>query len=404
MSSGGRSAADGPPSSWLGSGHAAARPLWRAARRRRPSVEITELAYDNRAGRARDAVLLRPRLHARRPRLRARRDRPRRGRAGRRAPAGASGVPEVQVPSVARGDGAGGGARSTAIPRRALADRRRHRDQRQDHDGVPGARAARGRRPPDRAARHGQERDRRRRARGPAHDARGDRPPAHVPRDARRRRRGVRDGGLLARARRCTAPTRSTSRRRSSPTSPRTISTSTRTMEEYFGAKRLLFDRPGARARGDQRRRSLRRAAGRGAGRRGDHFALEHDATYRAAERADRPGRLALHGAPPRTACSSSARRSPGASTSTTCSGPSRRPARWASTRTTAAGAIATAGQVPGRFESVDEGQDFAVLVDYAHTPDSLENVLRAARGRSPAGGCTWSSAAAGTATAASAR
>src|SRR5439155_2551504 len=33
-----------------------------------------------------------------------------------------------------------------------------------------------------------------------------------------------------------------------------------------------------------------------------------------------------------------------------------------------------------GRFEPVDEGQDFAVLVDYAHTPDSLENVLRAAR------------------------
>jgi UDP-N-acetylmuramoyl-L-alanyl-D-glutamate--2,6-diaminopimelate ligase len=36
---------------------------------------------------------------------------------------------------------------------------------------------------------------------------------------------------------------------------------------------------------------------------------------------------------------------------------------------------------VPGRFEPVDEGQDFAVLVDYAHTPDSLENVLSAARG-----------------------
>jgi len=35
---------------------------------------------------------------------------------------------------------------------------------------------------------------------------------------------------------------------------------------------------------------------------------------------------------------------------------------------------------VPGRFEPVDEGQDFAVLVDYAHTPDSLENALRAAR------------------------
>jgi UDP-N-acetylmuramoyl-L-alanyl-D-glutamate--2,6-diaminopimelate ligase len=35
---------------------------------------------------------------------------------------------------------------------------------------------------------------------------------------------------------------------------------------------------------------------------------------------------------------------------------------------------------VPGRFEPVDRGQDFAVLVDYAHTPDSLENVLAAAQ------------------------
>ena len=45
-----------------------------------------------------------------------------------------------------------------------------------------------------------------------------------------------------------------------------------------------------------------------------------------------------------------------------------------------AAAGLERAARVPGRFEPVDEGQDFGVLVDYAHTPDSLENVLRAAR------------------------
>lgn len=44
------------------------------------------------------------------------------------------------------------------------------------------------------------------------------------------------------------------------------------------------------------------------------------------------------------------------------------------------AAALPSAARVPGRFEPVDEGQPFAVLVDYAHTPDSLENVLAAAR------------------------
>jgi UDP-N-acetylmuramoyl-L-alanyl-D-glutamate--2,6-diaminopimelate ligase len=39
---------------------------------------------------------------------------------------------------------------------------------------------------------------------------------------------------------------------------------------------------------------------------------------------------------------------------------------------------------VPGRFESVDEGQPFTVIVDYAHTPDSLENVLVTARELTP--------------------
>ncbi|HSB17530.1 MAG TPA: UDP-N-acetylmuramoyl-L-alanyl-D-glutamate--2,6-diaminopimelate ligase [Bryobacteraceae bacterium] len=39
---------------------------------------------------------------------------------------------------------------------------------------------------------------------------------------------------------------------------------------------------------------------------------------------------------------------------------------------------------VPGRFERVDEGQPFLVVVDYAHTDDALRNVIRAGRELSP--------------------
>jgi UDP-N-acetylmuramoyl-L-alanyl-D-glutamate--2,6-diaminopimelate ligase len=41
---------------------------------------------------------------------------------------------------------------------------------------------------------------------------------------------------------------------------------------------------------------------------------------------------------------------------------------------------IAGVRGVPGRVEAVEEGQDFLVVVDYAHTPDGVGNVLRAAR------------------------
>jgi UDP-N-acetylmuramoyl-L-alanyl-D-glutamate--2,6-diaminopimelate ligase len=45
-----------------------------------------------------------------------------------------------------------------------------------------------------------------------------------------------------------------------------------------------------------------------------------------------------------------------------------------------AAAALREAEPVPGRMEPVGGGPGFGVLVDYAHTPDSLENVLAAAR------------------------
>lgn len=43
---------------------------------------------------------------------------------------------------------------------------------------------------------------------------------------------------------------------------------------------------------------------------------------------------------------------------------------------------IATVARVPGRMERVDRGQPFDVVVDFAHTPDSLEQALRTVRAR----------------------
>lgn len=45
---------------------------------------------------------------------------------------------------------------------------------------------------------------------------------------------------------------------------------------------------------------------------------------------------------------------------------------------------IAELQRVPGRFERVEEGQPFMVVVDYAHTDDALRNVIAAARGMKP--------------------
>ena len=45
---------------------------------------------------------------------------------------------------------------------------------------------------------------------------------------------------------------------------------------------------------------------------------------------------------------------------------------------------IAQLRSVPGRFERIDEGQPFVVVVDYAHTDDALRNVIAVARGLNP--------------------
>ena len=51
---------------------------------------------------------------------------------------------------------------------------------------------------------------------------------------------------------------------------------------------------------------------------------------------------------------------------------------------TDCAGALATAGGVKGRVEVVPVPAEFTVLIDYAHTPDALENVLTTVRDFTP--------------------
>ena len=153
------------------------------------------------------------------------------------------------------------------------------------------------------------------------------------------------------------------------------------TMEDYFSAKRRLFadggpthavvnvdDRYGASARGRagaRRSRSRSTPDAQPTGRRGRRQDLDGSQVHGRDARRRARAALAAARAVQRLQRARGVRRGPRA----------RRVDRRLRRR-----AIETAGQVPGRFETVDEGQDFAVLVDYAHTPDSLENVLRAAR------------------------
>jgi UDP-N-acetylmuramoyl-L-alanyl-D-glutamate--2,6-diaminopimelate ligase len=151
------------------------------------------------------------------------------------------------------------------------------------------------------------------------------------------------------------------------------------TMEEYFQAKRRLF--------GDARPRFAvvnvddpygARLAAELPG--AATFAVERDATYRASDLATGldGSRFTVHGPDGTVELSSPL---PGRFNVYNVLGAFTAARALGVPLETAAEAIATAGVVPGRFQPVDAGQPFAVLVDYAHTPDSLENVLRAARG-----------------------
>jgi UDP-N-acetylmuramoyl-L-alanyl-D-glutamate--2,6-diaminopimelate ligase len=149
------------------------------------------------------------------------------------------------------------------------------------------------------------------------------------------------------------------------------------TMEHYFAAKRMLFDRPGGPSIVNADDPYGRRLAADVPG--VLTFGIEQEADYRAVDvrfdtagstfRAQTPdGEIAIRTRLPGVFNVSNALAALAAAHSLGVS------------LENAAAALAEADRVPGRFEPVDEGQAFAVLVDYAHTPDSLENVLRAAR------------------------
>jgi UDP-N-acetylmuramoyl-L-alanyl-D-glutamate--2,6-diaminopimelate ligase len=143
------------------------------------------------------------------------------------------------------------------------------------------------------------------------------------------------------------------------------------TMEAYFAAKRRLFEGPGASVVNVDDEHGRRIAAEVDA----VTFGIEHEADYRAREiEFDFAGSSFTLETPDGTVEVESPL--PGLFNVLNVVG------AIAAVRTLGVEEISLAGfqRVPGRFEPVDEGQDFGVIVDYAHTPDSLENVLRTAR------------------------
>ncbi len=144
--------------------------------------------------------------------------------------------------------------------------------------------------------------------------------------------------------------------------------------ERYFAAKAALFDPSIVRAGGCQPRRRARPLALRLRidRHRGD-IPSDNSTTWRSARRA---------------------RRSPGGDDGSGCRPGTIQPVERVGAAEAArligidddviAAALGTVDAPPGRFESIDEGQPFVVIVDYAHTPDALHNVLEAARELGP--------------------
>jgi UDP-N-acetylmuramoyl-L-alanyl-D-glutamate--2,6-diaminopimelate ligase len=149
------------------------------------------------------------------------------------------------------------------------------------------------------------------------------------------------------------------------------------TMEDYFAAKRMLFERPGGpsvvNADDEYGRRLAHSVPG------ALTFGIERDADYRAVDVDFDTSGSSFH-CVTRGESVATRTRLPGLFNVSNALAAIGATHSLGVPLSVAADALSEAERVPGRFEPVDEGQSFAVLVDYAHTPDSLDNVLRAAR------------------------
>ena len=229
------------------------------------------------------------------------------------------------------------------------------------------------------AGRGGDDRRQRRGRAGPAraHDAGGAGPASAPGADARPRRSGRRDGGVLARARPAPCRRRACSTSRSSRTCRRTTWTSTATMDAYFDAKARLFTAGHAARAIVNVDDAFGRPAGRGSRDPGDDVRGRTRgptcgrATSSSLATASRSRIDGIAG--PVSAARALQRGEPAGRRGGGAGAGHRRRAR-------SSAGIAALRDVPGRMEPVEAGQDFLVVVDYAHTPDSIRSVLRASR------------------------
>jgi UDP-N-acetylmuramoyl-L-alanyl-D-glutamate--2,6-diaminopimelate ligase len=157
------------------------------------------------------------------------------------------------------------------------------------------------------------------------------------------------------------------------------------TMEQYFAAKRKLFDGQSGRApraailnQDDLYGRQLREAASSA----GSELVLTYgigQGDFRISDLEMGPAGMRFRMQTPQGETPIETRLTGRVNVYNLLAASAAAMARGLTLEQVAAGAASLAG-IPGRFQSVDGGQDFAVIVDYAHTDDALKNILEVAR------------------------